>query len=59
MRTSAIWLGNKRNSPVKSTCHIYRWSGSNPSRCNILGIWFRNTLKDCEEINLREKKNQK
>ena len=42
-KTSAIWLRNKRNSPVKYMPHLQmKW---NPAR-----IWFTNTLKDCEEI---------
>ena len=27
----------------------------NPATFKIIGIWFTNTLKDCEEINLRDK----
>jgi hypothetical protein len=52
-KTSAIWLGSKRNSPVKYMQHLgVDW---NPTKFKILGIWFTNDLKDCIDINLREK----
>ena len=50
-KTRAIWLGNKRNSPVKLMPNLQmEW---NPASFTIIGIWFTNSLKDCEEINLR------
>ena len=49
-KTSAIWLGNMRNSPVKFMHHLnIKW---NPQRFKILGIWFTNDLKDCAVINM-------
>ena len=46
-KTSAIWLGNKRNSPIKYMPNLHMdW---NPSGFKILGIWFTNDL-----LNFRE-----
>ena len=40
-KTSAIWLGYKRNSLVKYMPHLQmEW---NPPKFKILGIWFTNT----------------
>ena len=47
MHTVGIWLGNERNSPVKYMPHLQMID------LQIVGIWFTNALKDCEEINLR------
>ena len=47
-KTSAIWLGNKRNFPVKYMPHLQmEW---NPPKFKILGIWFSNDLKVCEVL---------
>ena len=52
-KTSAIWLGNKRNSLVKYMPHLQmEW---NPPKFKILGIWFTNDLKECEVLNFSEK----
>ena len=52
-KTSAIWLGNRKNSPIRYMPHLYmEW---NPPKFKILGIWFTNDLKDCEVVNFREK----
>ena len=52
-KTSAIWLGNKRNSPIKYMPNLHMdW---NPPKLKILGIWFTNNLKECELLNFREK----
>ena len=52
-KTSAIWLGNGRNSPIRYMPHLHmEW---NPPKFKILGIWFTNDLKDCEVVNFREK----
>ena len=52
-KTSAIWLGNKRNSPIKYMPNLHLdW---NPPKFKILGIWFTNNLKECEQLNFREK----
>jgi len=52
-KTSAIWLGSKRNSPVKYMQHLsIEW---NPEKFKILGIWFTNNLKDCVDINFKDK----
>ena len=51
-KTSAIWLGNKRNSPIKYMPNLHMdW---NPPKFKILGIWFTNNLKECEQLNFRE-----
>ena len=51
-KTSAIWLGNKRNSLVKYMPHLkMEW---NPPKFKILGIWFTNDLKECEVLNFSE-----
>ena len=52
-KTSAIWLGNKRNSPIKYMPNLHMdW---NPPKFKILSIWFTNNLKECEQLNFREK----
>ena len=52
-KTSAIWLGSRRNSPVRYMPHLnMEW---NPSKFKILGIWFTNDMKQCEVINFQEK----
>ena len=52
-KTSAIWLGNRKNSPIRYMPHLYmEW---NPPKFKILGIWFTNDLKDCEVVNFRKK----
>ena len=51
-KTSAIWLGNKRNSLVKYMPYLQmEW---NPPKFKILGIWFTNDLKECEVLNFSE-----
>ena len=51
-KTSAIWLGNKRNSLVKYIPHLQmEW---NPPKFKILGIWFINDLKECEVLNFSD-----
>ena len=48
-KTSAIWLGKKRNSPIRYLEHLnIDW---NPNKFKILGIWFTNDLKDIININ--------
>ena len=52
-KISAIWLGNKRNSPVKYMPHLQmEW---NPPKFKIFGIWFTNDLKECEVLNFSDK----
>lgn len=52
-KTSAIWLGSKRNSPVKHMPHLHMdW---NPERFKILGIWFTNDLNECAMKNFEER----
>ena len=52
-KSSAIWLGSKRNSEEKFMPHLcMNW---NPPRFKILGIWFSADLSDCSEFNIREK----
>ena len=47
-KTSVIWLGNKRHSPVKYMPHLQmEW---NPPKFKILGIWSSNDLKVCEVL---------
>ena len=43
-KTSAIWLGSRRNSPHFNM----EW---NPPEFKMLGIWFTNDMKQCEVIN--------
>ena len=51
-KTSAIWLGNKRNSLDKYMPHLQmEW---NPPKFKILGIWFTNDLKECEVLNFSD-----
>ena len=48
-KSSAIWLGNKKNSRTVYMPHLQMdW---NPKTFKILGIWFTNDLKDCIKIN--------
>jgi hypothetical protein len=52
-KTSAVWLGSRRNSVVKYMQHLgMEW---NPPKFKILGIWFTNNLENCENINYSEK----
>ena len=52
-KTSAIWLGNRRNSLIRYMPHLdVEW---NPPKFKILGFWFTNDLKDCDVVNFREK----
>lgn len=52
-KTNAIWLGTRRNSPIRYMQYIHIiW---NPDRFKILGVWFTNDLKDCVDINIKEK----
>ena len=52
-KTSAIWLGSNRNSPIKYMPNLHMdW---NPPKLKIFGIWFTNNLKECELLNFREK----
>ena len=53
-KTSAVWLGSKKNSAVRFMDHLkMTW---NPETFRILGILFTNDLKKCVEINYAEKK---
>ena len=53
-KTSAVWLGSKRNSVVKYMEHPgMEW---NPPKFKVLGIWFTSDLENCY---LKKKKNQK
>ena len=46
-KTSAVWLGSKRNSVVKYMQHLgMDW---NPPKFKVLGIWFTNDLDNCEK----------
>ena len=52
-KTTSIWLGNSRNSPIRYMQHLdINW---NPRQFKILGIWFTNDLYDCIEINYNDK----
>jgi exonuclease III len=52
-KTSAIWLGSRKNSQVRYLQHMgMEW---NPDRFKILGVWFTNDLSDCVVLNFREK----
>ena len=51
-KTSAMWLGCMKNSPLKYMEHLgIIW---NPPKIKILGIWLRNTLKECTQLNYTE-----
>ena len=51
-KTSAIWLGNKRNPLVKYMPHLQmEW---NPPKFKILGIWSTNDVKECEVLNFSD-----
>ena len=55
-KTSAIWPGNKQNSPVEYMPHLQmEW---NPPKFKLLGIWFTNGLKECEVLNFCDKFSQ-
>ena len=48
-KTSAVWLGTKRNSVVKYMQHLgMEW---NPPKLKVLGIWFVNDLDNREKSN--------
>ena len=52
-KTSIIWLGSRKNSNVKYLRHLdMDW---NPPKFKILGVWFTNDLKNCENLNYSEK----
>ena len=52
-KTSAVWLGSKRNSVVKYMQHLgMEW---NPQKFKVLGIWFTSDLDNCEKNNYSEK----
>ena len=52
-KTSAVWLGSKRNSVVKYMQHLeMEW---NSPKCKVLGIWFTTDLDNCEKNNYSEK----
>ena len=52
-KTSVIWLGSRKNSPIKYLTHLgMEW---NPLRFKVLGVWFTNNLKNMESINYQEK----
>ena len=53
VKTSAIWLGSKKNSTAKFMEHSgLKW---NPPKFKIFGIWFTNDLRNCVDINYNEK----
>ena len=52
-KTSVIWLGSRKNSPVQYMQHLkMEW---NPPKFKVLGMWFTNDLTDCEKINYNDK----
>ena len=52
-KSSAIWLGNKKNSHTVYMPHLQmEW---NPTTFKILGIWFTNDLKECVKLNFEYK----
>ena len=52
-KTSVIWLGSRKNSPVQYMHHLkMEW---NPPKFKVLGMWFTNDLTDCEKMNYNEK----
>ena len=42
-KTSAVWLGSKRNSAVKYMQHL--GMERNPPKFKVLGIWFTTVKK--------------
>ena len=52
-KSSAIWLGSRKNTHVRFMPHLHiEW---NPERFKILGIWFTCDLRECVRINFNEK----
>lgn len=52
-KSSAIWLGSKKNSRVIYMPHLQmKW---NPEHFKILGIWFTSDLNQCVKINSEQK----
>ena len=52
-KSSATWLGSKKNSNIKYLPHLKMlW---NPDKFKILEIWFTNDLKQCIELNFNDK----
>ena len=52
-KSSAMWLGNRRNCRVKYMPHLkMEW---NPSQFKKLGIWLINNLEECIKINYDSK----
>jgi hypothetical protein len=52
-KTSAIWLGSRKNSPIRYLQHLgMEW---NPDKFKVLGVWFTNNLKNCVRLNFSEK----
>ena len=52
-KTSATWLGSKRNCNTRFMPHLdMDW---NPAKFKILGIWFSNDLKECVNVNYADK----
>ena len=52
-KTQAIWLGSRKDSPVRYLPHLEMdW---NPSKFKILGIWLTADLTNCETINYDDK----
>ena len=52
-KTCVIWLGSTKNSKVRFMDHLpIEW---NPPKFKVLGIWLTNDLKQCSNLNYREK----
>ena len=52
-KTSVIWLGSRKNSPVRYMQHLkMEW---NPPKFKVLGMWFTNDLTECEKLNYNDK----
>ena len=52
-KCEAMWLGSQKNSNVTYMQHLgMKW---NPPKMKILGIWFTNSLEECENLNYTEK----
>jgi exonuclease III/uncharacterized protein (UPF0305 family) len=52
-KTSCIWLGSRKNSPLQYMTHLSLiW---NPVKFKVLGVWLTNDLKDCVALNFNEK----
>ena len=52
-KTTAVWIGCRRNSNIRYMQHLnMKW---NPENFKILGVWFTNDLKEIIDLNIQGK----